>query len=128
MGILDGLLGQVTGSVDGPARQQTGLTGSLLNMLMSGEKGGLPGLIQRMRDKGMGGVADTWVRSGPNQSVTPEQAETIIGNDKVQQLAREHGQSPDEIKKHLAQLLPVAVDKLTPNGTLPAVPSSQQHS
>src|SRR5256885_7402673 len=106
MGVLDGLLDQVTKSVDGPARQQTGLAGSLLNLLMSGEKGGLPGIIQTMRDKGLGGVADTWVKTGPNQTVTPQQVVTLIGNDKVQQLAREHGQSPEDVKKHPVQLLP----------------------
>lgn len=117
MGVLDGLLSQVTGSVSGPSGQQTGLAGSILSML--GQEGGLQGLVQTMKDKGLGGVAASWVGTGPNQAISADQIQQILGNEKLQQFAQQHGLNIDEIKNHLAQILPVAVDKLTPGGSMP---------
>jgi len=120
MGFLDGLLNQVTGSLNGAAGQQTGLAGSVLNMLTSGQQGGLQGLIETIKEKGLGGVAASWVGTGPNQTISPEQIQQILGNEKLRELAAQHGLNVDEISSHLAQILPVVVDKLTPEGTVPA--------
>jgi len=43
-----------------------------------------------------------------------------LGNEYVQQLASKVGISPDRAGSMLAGILPVIVDKLTPNGQLPA--------
>jgi uncharacterized protein YidB (DUF937 family) len=120
MGLLDGLLGQVTSSVGGTSGQQTGLAGSVLNMLTSGQQGGLQGLIQTMREKGLSNVVESWVGTGPNQPISPDLIQRVLGNQKLQELATQHGMNLNEISSHLAQILPVAVDKLTPNGTLPS--------
>ena len=117
MGVLDGLLSQVTSAVSGNSGQQSGLVGSVLSMLS--QQGGLDGLVQNMKEKGLGGVAASWVGTGPNQAISADQIQQILGNQQLQQFAQQHGLNVDEIKNHLAQILPVAVDKLTPNGTLP---------
>lgn len=117
MGILEGLLNQVTGALQGTTGQQTGLAGSVLNMLTQG--GGLQGLVQNMKSKGLGPTIESWISTGPNTPISPQQIEQVLGNAKLQQLAAEHGIPIDELKTHLAQILPVVVDKLTPQGTLP---------
>jgi uncharacterized protein YidB (DUF937 family) len=118
MGLLDGLLQQVTSSVSGPSGQQSGLAGSVINMLTSNQ-GGLSNLIQTMEQKGLGSVAQSWVGTGPNHAITAEQIQGILGNQQLQQLAAQHGLNLQEVSSHLAQILPVVVDKLTPNGQLP---------
>lgn len=117
MGVLDGLLSEVTSSVDEKSAQQSGLVGSVLSMLS--QQGGLDGLIQGMKAKGLDGIASSWVGTGPNQAISGDQVQQVLGNQQLEQLAQQHGLKVDEIKSHLTQILPVAVDKLTPNGTLP---------
>jgi uncharacterized protein YidB (DUF937 family) len=117
MGVLDGLLSQIQGSLSGDASQQGGLANSILSTLTS--QGGLQGVIQTMKDKGLGAVAASWVGTGPNQPISPEQIQQILGNEKLQALAQQHGLNVEEIKSHLAQILPACVDQLTPNGTVP---------
>jgi uncharacterized protein YidB (DUF937 family) len=120
MGILDGLLGEVTAALGGAAGQQAGLVGSVLSMLAGPQQGGLQGLLQTMKEQGLGGVAASWVGTGPNQGISPGQVQQILGNQKLRDLAARHGLDPDEVGARLAQILPVAVDKMTPGGTLPA--------
>lgn len=118
MGLLDGLLNEVTSCLSGAASQQTGLTGSILNMLAN-QPGGIQGLIQQAQANGLGGVVNSWIGTGPNQPINPQQIEQLLGNEKLQQLAAQHGLDIEELKSHLAQILPCAVDKLTPNGQPP---------
>jgi uncharacterized protein YidB (DUF937 family) len=117
MGMLEGLLGQVTSSLSGAAGQQNGLAGSVLSMLSSGQ--GLQGLLQNMEQQGLGAIAQSWVGTGANAAISPEQIQNLLGNEKLQELAAQHGINVQELSSHLAQILPVAVDKLTPNGQAP---------
>jgi uncharacterized protein YidB (DUF937 family) len=109
----------VIGSLSGSAGQQSALAGSVLNML-GGQGGNLEGLVQTMKDKGLGAVAASWVGTGANQPITADQVGQILNNDQLRTLAAQHGLNVDELKSHLAQILPVVVDKLTPGGSLPA--------
>ena len=118
MGMLDGLLQQVTSSIGGAAGQQTGLTGSLLQMLTS-NPGGLQGLIQTMEQQGLGHLAQSWVGTGANLPISPQQIEGLLGNAQLQAFASQHGLNLQDVASHLAQILPAAVDHMTPNGQLP---------
>jgi len=117
MGMLDGLLGQITSSLSGAAGQQTGLAGSLLQSLS--QSGGLQGLIQNMEQNGLGQVASSWVGNGANLPITAAQIQQVLGNTQLQQLAAQHGLNVQDVATHLSQILPATVDKLTPNGSLP---------
>ncbi len=56
---------------------------------------------------------------GPNQPVSGEQVEHALGSDKIQEIAQKTGVSKDEVRDQIAQHLPGAVDRATPNGELP---------
>ena len=118
MGMLDALVGQVTSALSGPSGGNSPLVNSVLGMLTN-QPGGLQGLIQTMREKGLGQVAESWIGTGANQAITPEQIQQVLGNQKIQEFAQAHGLDVNQISAHLAQILPVAVDKLTPDGHLP---------
>ena len=120
MGMLEGLFNQVTSAVSGNTGQQSGLVNSVLGMLTSGQAGGLNGLIQTMEQQGLGAIAKSWVGTGQNLPISAAQIQQLLGNQQLQQLAAQHGIDVNQVASHLSQILPVAVDKLTPTGTLPA--------
>lgn len=78
--------------------------------------GGLQELIERFQQGGRGAVADSWVRSGPNQQITDNDIEEAIGPDVLAELERRTGLSHEELVKRLTRELPDAVDRYTPDG------------
>ncbi|WP_046863474.1 YidB family protein [Microvirga massiliensis] len=108
-------------------QQQSGLGGLLGNLGSAGAAGGLGGLlsgglgelVDSFRQNGYGEVADSWVGTGPNKRVEPNQLEQAIGPDAMQQLTQHTGLSREEILARLSRELPDAVDKYTPEGRLP---------
>jgi uncharacterized protein YidB (DUF937 family) len=52
--------------------------------------------------------------------ISADQIQHVLGNTQVQQMAAKVGISPEAASSQLAQLLPTIVDKLTPNGQVPA--------
>jgi uncharacterized protein YidB (DUF937 family) len=81
--------------------------------------GGLGELIDRFKQSGHGETAESWVRPGPNQPVTPSQLEQAIGPEVLDTLSRQTGLSRAELLARLSRELPDAVDKYTPQGRLP---------
>ncbi len=47
-----------------------------------------------------------------------------MGSEWIQKLAAHVGVSPEEISEHLSEILPKIVDRLTPNGQVPAAAQS----
>ncbi|MEZ5786947.1 MAG: YidB family protein [Xanthobacteraceae bacterium] len=80
---------------------------------------GLGGLLDRFRQSGGGKAADSWVRNGPNEPVSPGQVGDALGPNILKNLAERSGMSEEELLKQLSQVLPGVVDKLTPHGRLP---------
>jgi uncharacterized protein YidB (DUF937 family) len=61
----------------------------------------------------------SWIGTGPNQPISPNDLESAIGNDTLDTLAKRTGMSRDDLLARLSQTLPGLVDQLTPNGRLP---------
>lgn len=115
MGLLDDIAGSLLG---GNAGASSNLMRSVLDQLGSGQAGGLGGIVQAFQQNGLGHLMDSWVGTGQNLPVSAAQIQQALGP-KVQDLARQHGMSPDAVAKALTQLLPGVIDHLTPNGQLP---------
>jgi uncharacterized protein YidB (DUF937 family) len=81
----------------------------------------LGGLLDKLQKGGLGDVAKSWIGSGQNQPVSPSQLGPALGPDIIKTLAQRSGLSEEEITKHLSQILPGVVDKLTPNGRVPTL-------
>jgi uncharacterized protein YidB (DUF937 family) len=94
------------------------LATGLLQMI-NNTPGGLSGLLQSFHDKGLGGLASSWVGTGQNLPITADQLQHVLGGDQVKQLAAKAGISPDAAGAALSQLLRTLVDKLMPNGQVP---------
>ena len=83
-------------------------------------QGGLADVIDRFRNIGQGNAADSWVAKGPNAPITPNHTESALGPDLIDMLVQQTGLSREELLSRLSRVLPEAVDKLTPDGRLPA--------
>ena len=88
--------------------------------LASAYPGGFSGLLAAFHEKGLGGIASSWVGTGPNQSISAEQIQSVLGNENIQQFANKAGIPTEQASGKLAEYLPQVVDKLTPNGQVPA--------
>ena len=115
MSFLEDMVGQEIG---GLTSNSNPLVSSVMQMI-NNQPGGLAGLLQRFHEKGLGGLVSSWVSTGQNLPVSAEQLQQVLGSERVRELAAKAGISPETASSHLAQLLPMIVDRLTPNGQLP---------
>jgi len=81
--------------------------------------GGLQGVIQTFKEKGLGDIVSSWVGTGQNLPISGDQLKTGLGADLIGQLASKVGVSPDVATSKLAEILPGLIDKLTPEGKVP---------
>ncbi|MFI5183257.1 MAG: YidB family protein [Vicinamibacteria bacterium] len=126
MGLLDELLAQAgaTATAAGPAATpHADLAKAVLDMLGNQQGGGLAGLAQTFQQKGLGDVMSSWVSNGPNQPISADQVQHGLGGDLLTQLSQKVGVSPAVAASALTVVLPMIVNKLTPQGSVPA-----QHS
>ena len=108
MGLLDGVLGGVVGT------EMTSLVTGAIE-----RHGGLPGLVSQFEQQGLGGVVQSWIGTGPNQAISADQLHKVLGSATVQQMAAKFGLNSQDMLQKLSQVLPQAVDKMTPGGVLP---------
>ena len=122
MGLLDEVVKMAGGALLGGKEQgqgQGGLMESALGLLNNPETGGLAGLIETFKSKGLGDAVSSWIGTGENQPVSGDQVQNVLGNGRIQQIAEKLGISGTEVSGGLASLLPMVIDKLTPQGALP---------
>jgi uncharacterized protein YidB (DUF937 family) len=81
---------------------------------------GLGGLLNQFQQGGLGDVVKSWIGTGPNQPISPNQLGSALGPKIIQVLAQKTGMSEQELTAQLSQILPGVVDKLTPSGRLPS--------
>ena len=109
MGMFDGLLGGIVG-----AGMVTAVNGII-------EKhGGLQGVVNEFERNGLGPTVKSWIGTGPNQPISADQVQQALGPDLLQQLSAKSGLSVQELTQKLSQVLPQAVDRLTPDGKIPS--------
>ena len=132
MGLLDnvgglaGLAGALSGNSGGGALGNAALLGGLVNMLGGSQSGGglagggLASILSGLQSSGLGDAVSSWVSTGQNQAITPDQLHQGLGADRVRELAKHAGLSEGDAASALSGLLPMVVDKLTPNGAMPS--------
>jgi uncharacterized protein YidB (DUF937 family) len=114
-------LGQAAGGMLGGQGGQNSLLQAVAGLLGKDSSiGGLAGLVQAFQKNGLGEIVNSWVSTGKNLQVTPNQIEQGLGSDLLSQLAGKAGLSSGAASSQLAGILPDLVDKLTPNGKVEA--------
>ena len=105
------------GEAEGAQVDQDRLIGGVQDVFAS--KGGVEGLTSSLRAGGLGGVVDSWISTGSNQPVEPQQLGAALGPDTVSQLSAKTGLSIETLLPLLAAFLPMIIDHLTPDGKVP---------
>ena len=100
------------------------LKGGLGGLLAGGAAGsvlggGLNDLVKQMQQRGLGDAANSWIGTGPNKAVSPNDLANALGADQINSLMAHSGLSREELLDGLSQNLPQVVDQLTPDGQVP---------
>jgi uncharacterized protein YidB (DUF937 family) len=106
--MFDGLLGGIVGA---------GMV-SVVNDILE-KHGGVQGVVSEFEKSGLGATVKSWVGTGPNQAISPDEVHKVLGSDLLEQLSKKSGLSVQELAQKLSQVLPQAVDTLTPGGAIP---------
>jgi uncharacterized protein YidB (DUF937 family) len=124
MGLLDSVLGAALGGQQGGQAQGAGgidpqvlmgIVGALMN-----SSGGLSGILGKLQQGGLGEAAASWVGTGANQPVSADAMGGALGPDLMGMIAKQLGGNQQEAAGTMADLLPGLIDKLTPQGQVPA--------
>jgi len=120
MGLLDQLAGQVMGSLGGQQQDgaaQGGAMGAVMALIE--QAGGVPALLQKLQQSGLGAQVASWVGTGANHAISGDQLSAALGSDQLAQVAQQSGIDPAQLSGGLAAMLPQVIDHLTPNGEVP---------
>ena len=102
MSLFDSVMKAATGAAPALDASQSSLASAALSMLSNSQSGGISGLAQQFAANGLGHLISSWIGTGQNLPITPEQLQSVLGSGQLQ-----------------AQILPQIVDHLTPNGQVP---------
>ncbi len=121
MGLLDGLLGGLMSGTSGSgtgAQQQNPLVLIALQILQ--QNGGLQGMLSKFQQAGYGAQTDSWVSTGENMPISADALQQVLGQGQLGQIAQQLGMSHGEAAGGLASMLPQMIDRMTPQGQVPA--------
>ncbi len=138
MSLIDNLLGAMSGAAgSGQSAAPNPLLQIALSMLansgsgsaagganggvggLGDSLGGLGGLINAFQRNGMGDQMQSWIGTGQNMPISPDQLQQVLGQGTIGQIAQQLGLSPQASASGLSELLPQLIDRLTPNGQAP---------
>lgn len=119
MGLLDSLL---SGMAQQGGGQQTAGASPLLQIALQllTSSGGLSGLAQQFQQAGLGPQMGSWISTGQNMPISPDQLLQAFGQGRMQEMAAGSGMDMGQLSGGLSDLLPQLVDRLTPQGQIPA--------
>ena len=95
--------------------QQRSVMEGLVDMFKTG---GTQNILGGFTSQGLGGIINSWIGTGANSPISPEQIRNGLGADKIRQLAQRAGIPEDRVMEQLRNLLPGLVDRATPQGSI----------
>lgn len=113
MGLFDQIAGNVMANVAGDK-------GALAQVAMEMFKqyGGMPGILQTLKDHGLATQVDSWVSTGANLPLNAEQVGAALGDQFITGIANKLDMAPADLTEKVAEFLPEAINQLTPNGVV----------
>ena len=115
MGLFDSLAGGMLDKVLGEKGAMAQVAMDMLN-----QNGGLSGVLEKFKESGLAEQAASWVGTGENLPISADQIASVLGNSQLGEIATKFGIDPNTLSAQIAEHLPAIVDKLTPNGEVPA--------
>ena len=113
MGLFDNLANNVMTKVMGDKAPMAKLAMELFQ-----QYGGLPGILQTLKNGGLTEQVDSWVGTGANLSVSAQQIGTALGDSVLTGIATKLDISKEELAAKIAKYIPEVVNQVTPNGVV----------
>jgi uncharacterized protein YidB (DUF937 family) len=104
MGLLDALT-----SIAGGASPEHHGVADALSQVMQEHPGGMDGILNQLKQNGLGEQVQSWVSPGQNQAVSPEQVQQGLGSSTVENIAQRAGISPAVASGIISVVLPLVV-------------------
>ena len=80
---------------------------------------GLSEMFERFSGPEHQAKAQSWVGTGPNAALAPDEVEQVLDADTIAELLEKTGLNRGDLMSRLSQILPDAVDQVTPDGKMP---------
>src|SRR5215467_12110769 len=119
MGLLDDVLGMAGMGNVAQSQQHAGALTMILNYINSPEVGGIAGLQKMFQEKGLGSIIGSWIGTGQNLPISADQLKNVLEGGALQSMAAKSGMDMSQLTGIFSQLMPHAVDQMTPNGQIP---------
>ncbi|HUM01513.1 MAG TPA: YidB family protein [Thermoanaerobaculia bacterium] len=120
MGLLDGILGRLSGNfLGGSSPGSSGKQLCQLALQVLQQNGGLTGVLEKLKASGLAQQAESWVGTGANLPISPDQISKVLGGANLGELAAKLGLPAGTANVGLAEMLPRLIDQLTPQGRVP---------
>ena len=113
MGLFDSVAGAMMNKVMGDKGPLAKLAMELFQ-----QYGGLPGILQTLKNGGLSEQVDSWVGKGANMSVNAQQIGAALGSSVLAGIAAKLNMTTEELSGKIAEYLPDVVNQLTPNGVV----------
>jgi uncharacterized protein YidB (DUF937 family) len=81
--------------------------------------GGIEGIMGKLQESGLGDKLSSWIGSGENQAVSPDQIKDALGTQGLDQVAAKTGLDVDDLANRISTKMPDAINSLTPEGKVP---------
>ncbi|MEZ5492885.1 MAG: YidB family protein [Gammaproteobacteria bacterium] len=118
MDIMD-IAVKALGSRLGNSGQNADLVKSVIGKLVgSGDSLDLNGLVNGLKEKGLGNIADSWLGDGENGAISINQVKEVLGGGQVADAAQRLGTDEGSLLDGLKEILPEMVDKSSRGGSL----------
>jgi len=112
MNLAQGMLAKKLGA-------DSGAVGGVINSLIgSGDTADLGGLMNGLKEKGLGDVAASWLGDGANAEISADQLKDVLGGEQVATAAAKLGTDEGSLLGSLTEALPQLVDKASSGGSL----------
>jgi uncharacterized protein YidB (DUF937 family) len=121
MGLLDDVLGMagIGNANTAQANQHAGALSMILEYVNSPQVGGIAGLQRMFEEKGLGGIVASWISTGQNLPISADQLQNVLHGGALENMAAKSGIDTSQLTTIFSQLMPHAVDQMTPNGQIP---------
>jgi uncharacterized protein YidB (DUF937 family) len=115
MGLLDALT-----SIAGGASPEHQGVADALSQVMQEHPEGMDGILNQLKQNGLGQQVESWVNPGENKSISPEQVQQGFGSTVLENIAQRAGISPAVASGVIAVVLPLVVSHMSGNSGQPA--------
>ena len=97
----------------------SGAIGGVLDSLIGGgDKADVGGLVEGLKAKGLGGLAESWLGDGENEEISADQLKDVLGEEQVADAAAKLGTDEGSLLDGLKDALPQLIDKSSSGGSL----------